>query len=65
MNNEAITTAADHRAPPVRPTLPDWGGGGGLGLFPPRRPPARCRNTGFSLCASLNEFSGEFLFVGV
>lgn len=28
MNNEAITTAADHRAPPARPTLPDLGGGG-------------------------------------
>lgn len=66
MNNEAITTAADHRAPPARPTLPDLGGGSGFSLH--GVPPPRCTAAGTRASrsrASLTELSGEFLRVGV
>lgn len=60
MNNEAITTTANHRAPPARSPLlhQAW-------ASPPTAASSCWRNAGFSLFALLNKFSGELLFVSV
>lgn len=55
MNNEAITTTADHKAPPARSTLLDrvW-------AFPPTAASSCWRNTGFSLFALLKASAENF-----